>query len=73
MPLKRCSVDGKKGWKYGDNGHCYTGPGAKKKAIKQGVAIDGPEGFKKEQGRAAELIEAIQFEINEKKSIDSGA
>jgi hypothetical protein len=38
MPLKRCSKDNKSGWKYGDSGHCYTGPGAKKKAIKQGVA-----------------------------------
>lgn len=26
---------------------CYTGPGAKKKAIKQGIAIEGPKKFKK--------------------------
>lgn len=38
MPLMECTVNGKKGWKYGKNGKCYTGPGAKKKAIKQGVA-----------------------------------
>jgi hypothetical protein len=39
MPIQRCSVDGKQGWKYGDSGRCYTGPGAKKKAIRQGLAI----------------------------------
>lgn len=40
MPIKRC---GKDGWQYGDSGQCYTGPDAKKKAIKQGIAIDGPK------------------------------
>jgi hypothetical protein len=39
MPIQRCSVDGKQGWKYGESGRCYTGPGAKKKAIRQGLAI----------------------------------
>jgi len=42
MPLQRC---GNNGWKWGKQGHCYTGPGAKKKAIKQGLAIEGPEKF----------------------------
>lgn len=61
MPLKKCSKDGKSGWKYGDSGHCYTGPGAKKKAIKQGIAIDGPEGFKTNaEYTEAELNEAIE-------------
>ena len=45
MPLKTCTVDGKSGYQYGDQGKCYTGPGAKKKAIRQGVAIDGPKKF----------------------------
>ena len=36
MPLKRCA--GGKGWQWGDKGKCYTGPGAKKKAIKQALA-----------------------------------
>lgn len=38
MPLKQCEDGGKSGWKYGDSGKCYTGPGGKKKAIKQGLA-----------------------------------
>lgn len=40
MPVQRCSKDGKAGWKYGKEGTCYTGPGAKEKAIKQGQAIE---------------------------------
>lgn len=45
MPLTRCSNNGKSGWKWGNEGHCYTGPGAKKKAIAQGIAIEGPKKF----------------------------
>jgi len=45
MPLKKCTVDGKPGWQWGAQGKCYTGPNAKKQAIKQGVAIEGPEKF----------------------------
>lgn len=44
MPLKRCGDNGQ-GWKYGEEGKCYTGPDAKKQAIKQGIAIDGPDKF----------------------------
>ena len=43
MPLKRCQANGKSGWKWGNKGKCYTGPGAKKKAIKQGVAMGEAE------------------------------
>lgn len=39
MPLKQCTKNGKSGWKFGDSGTCYTGPEAKEKARKQGVAI----------------------------------
>lgn len=39
-PLKRCQEDGKKGWKWGDKGKCYTGPDAKEKAMKQAKAIE---------------------------------
>lgn len=45
MPLKRCSKNGKSGWKWGNHGACYTGKDGKKKAIKQGIAIEGPEKF----------------------------
>ena len=45
MPLKKCTSNQKSGYKWGDSGKCYTGPDAKKNAIKQGVAIEGPEKF----------------------------
>jgi phage I-like protein len=45
MPLQECQSNGKGGWRWGESGRCYTGPGAKKKAIKQGLAIgDLPTG-----------------------------
>ena len=47
MPLKKCSEDKQSGWKWGDQGKCYTGPEAKKQAIRQGVAIEGPDKFSK--------------------------
>lgn len=39
MPIKKCQTDGKKGFKYGDSGHCYPGNEGKAKAQKQAVAI----------------------------------
>jgi len=39
MPVQRCTKDGKAGWRWGKNGKCYTGSGAKAKAAKQGAAI----------------------------------
>jgi len=45
MPVQRCTSNGKSGYRWGTKGKCYTGPGAKKKAIKQGVAIEGPKKF----------------------------
>ncbi len=63
MPLKRCGTGGK-GWQYG-SGKCYTGPGAKKKAIKQGVAIDGPDKFKAEMSKGEEILPEELDEILE--------
>lgn len=40
MPLKRCSRDGRRGWKWGDAGKCYIGPGARSRALRQGRAIE---------------------------------
>lgn len=41
MPLQNCSANGTSGWRWGEQGKCYTGPGAKKKAIRQGLAENG--------------------------------
>lgn len=46
MPIKKCQVKGKSGFKYGDSGKCYTGKNGKKKAIKQGLAIARRQGQK---------------------------
>jgi hypothetical protein len=47
MPVKICEENNKPGWKWGDEGKCYTydprseigSNNAKKKAIVQGIAI----------------------------------
>lgn len=40
MPLKKCTINGKSGWKWGDSGKCYTGKDGKEKAMKQARAIE---------------------------------
>ena len=52
-----CEKDGKKGYKYGESGKCYIGEGAKKKAILQGVAIEGGGKLKMSKADIAELSE----------------
>lgn len=42
MPLIKTSDNC---YKWGENGHIYCGKDAKKKAIRQGVAIEGPDKF----------------------------
>lgn len=45
MPLKQCTnKNGINGWSWG-NGNCLVGKDAKKKAIKMGIAIEGPKKF----------------------------
>lgn len=39
MPVVRCRKNGKSGYKFGRNGKCFTGPGSRAKAQKQGRAI----------------------------------
>jgi hypothetical protein len=47
MPLMRCQKNGRKGWKWGTNGTCYIGQGAREKAAKQGRAIKVSQGNRK--------------------------
>lgn len=58
MPLMRCTSNGKSGWKFGKSGKCYTGPGAKKKAAKQGAAI-------KSQGKRS-IVEQVREHLANK-------
>ncbi len=39
MPVLRCQKNGKRGYKFGNNGKCFTGSGARAKAAAQGAAI----------------------------------
>jgi len=39
MPVKRCQSNKKPGYKWGDQGNCYTGKNARQKALRQGRAI----------------------------------
>lgn len=40
MPVQPCTKNGKKGWKWGDEGACYTGDWGKRRALEQGKAIE---------------------------------
>jgi len=40
MPILRCQKEGKLGYKWGPEGTCYIGAGARSKAVKQGAAIE---------------------------------
>lgn len=63
MPLKTCTSNGKSGYKWGDSGKCYTGTGAREKALKQGRAIESS----KTQSRMDQLLEHIDSIISKKK------
>lgn len=64
MPVRQCSDDGKPGYKWGDSGKCYTYPrgnetarkAAKRRAILQGVAIEGSASVNAELSESGELI-----------------
>lgn len=63
MPVKRCQRDGKPGYKWGDEGKCYTyTPGddssreqAKNKALEQGQAIKAQDGESKNMGKCKQV------------------
>jgi len=80
MPLKRCTLEGRPGWQFGAAGKCYTyaagddvsEAAAKKKAIKQAIAIGGgkppAEGLSElyrlaESAKAGERIPMMLFPI----------
>lgn len=65
MPAQQCQRDNKSGWKWGDEGYCYIGEGAKAKAEKQGAAIEASR-VEKQMARKIETV------IVSKASIDMG-
>lgn len=49
MPVKKCTLNGESGYKFGNSGKCYTGDDAKEKATKQGQAIKASEHAKEKK------------------------
>lgn len=39
MPIQRCTIGGNRGYKWGQQGTCYTGPNGRRKALRQAAAI----------------------------------
>lgn len=39
MPIHRCSIDGRSGWKWGESGKCYVGSRGRSKALRQARSI----------------------------------
>lgn len=39
MPIMKCSIKGKSGYKWSAGGRCFVGPTAEEDARKQGVAV----------------------------------
>lgn len=64
MPAKQCQRDNQSGWKWGDEGYCYIGSGAKSKAEKQGAAI--------EVSKVEKMTRKIETVVVSKASIDMG-
>lgn len=40
MPVQACTVNGKRGFKYGAQGKCYPGRAGHSRAVAQGIAIE---------------------------------
>lgn len=59
MPIKRCTIKGESGYKFGDQGTCYPGPEGKVKAAKQGIAIV-KSGYKMPKEEYAKLLSIVK-------------
>jgi hypothetical protein len=63
MPIMSCTVNGKKGYKWGPSGKCYTGPNARNRAAAQAAAAYS-HGFR-EKNLTAEQIKDMGNAIAE--------
>ena len=61
MPLKKCTQDGKSGWKFGDSGKCFLGKDAREKGRKQGVAIKISQQKKGKADRPSLISQVIEY------------
>ena len=67
MPVQRCQVGGKKGWKWGASGKCYVGTSAKSKAATQGRAIKANDKRCDKNDGAIMQIDYKRKSLNKKK------
>lgn len=47
MPVQRCTINGKTGFKWGNSGKCFVGREGRSKARRQGRAISASKSRKK--------------------------
>lgn len=71
IPVKRCQKDGKKGWKWGDEGKCYTGSDAKEKALAQGQAIKAREEGSMEKYLVKSKDESLHYTLGVAYPVDT--
>lgn len=71
MPIQRCQVDGKSGYRWGKSGKCYIGKGGRRRAIQQARAIRASQAkrrvisneSRRADGRLRRAIEELQNNI----------
>jgi len=62
MPLQQCENNG---WQWGNSGKCYTGPDARKNALKQGAVIEIQKHAKGEEIDLSEIGELSVQDFNQ--------
>lgn len=51
MPVQRCTKDGTAGYKWGEQGACFIGPGAQERAARMGRAIKAAQSERASRSR----------------------
>lgn len=64
MPVMACQSEGKDGYKWGDNGVCFTGVGAREKAEAVGQAIEAAREDRADPGALTEYRQDIGGDIS---------
>lgn len=58
MPLMRCKVKGARGYKWGESGKCYAGADGRRKALRQGRAIEASKARRAARNESADALGA---------------
>ena len=68
MPIQRCRIDGRSGFKWGESGRCYAGSNARAKAAKQAAAIRA-SGWTGNIGQSTMSVSANTLALNSRKKV----